>query len=73
MKQKLLTLLFAAALIAAITTAAFADTGLAARQVETEYYPDGSYAVIETTVEQHSGMALFATAKTKSASRTYTY
>lgn len=35
MKQKLLTLLFAAALIAAMTTAAFADTGLAARQVET--------------------------------------
>lgn len=73
MKQKLISLLTFFVLIAVMTTAAFANTELAAKQIKKEYYPDGSYAVIETTVEQHSSIAFLTTAKTKSAHTTYTY
>jgi len=73
MKQKLVALLTIFVLIAVMTTTAFADTGLTTKQVEKEYYQDGSYAVIETTVEQHNDVTLLAAAKTKSAHTTYTY
>lgn len=43
--------------------------------MEYEYYDDGSYAVISTVVEEteESGIIPAATAKSKTADRTYTY
>ncbi len=71
MKHKLLTILTAAGLFLCMTVSAFADAE-SATTIETEYFPDGSYAVITTTIEPVS-LTPFATETTKSASRTYTY
>ncbi|MGN0659015.1 MAG: hypothetical protein ACI4LA_05355 [Emergencia sp.] len=73
MKHRITTLLAAITLIAAMTSSVLADTELTNRQVEKEYFPDGSYAVIETVTEQQSGIILFATETTKKAHTTYTY
>ena len=70
MKHKLLTIITGAGLFLFMTTAAFAETGTTT--VETEYFPDGSYAVITTNIEPVSATT-FATETTKSANRTYTY
>lgn len=72
MKQKFITVLTAMALIAVMSGTAFANTGFTTRQVEKECFSDGSYAIIETVIE-HNEISLFATDKTKTASRTYTY
>ncbi|MGN0660009.1 MAG: hypothetical protein ACI4LA_10465 [Emergencia sp.] len=71
MKHRIITLLSVIALIAAASSTAFADICLTAPQIEKEYYPDGSYAVIETTTQQDS-ISLFASSS-KSARRTNTY
>lgn len=73
MKHKIITLLTIITVIAAMSATAFADTGSTVRNIEKEYFPDGSYAVIETVIEESSGISLFATEKSKSGSRTYTY
>lgn len=70
MKHKLLTIITAAGLSLFMTVTVFAET--ATTTIETEYFPDGSYAVITTTIEPVS-ITTFATETTKSASRTYTY
>lgn len=56
--------------IIAASVPAFAETQVISR--ETEHYPDGSYAVIETVIFENTAVP-FAAASTKSASRTYTF
>lgn len=73
MKHKFIALLVIITVIAAMSATAFADTGSTVKNIEKEDFPDGSYAVIETVIEESSGISLFATEKSKSASRTYTY
>lgn len=72
MKEKLVILFGALFVIILMPSYAFANDSLMNRYIETEYYPDCSYVVIETIIEQPN-FSLFATEKTKSASRTYTY
>ncbi len=67
MKHKLITCLVISVLLISAIIPAFAETS-----IERITFDDGSYAIIETTVSQ-TPFTLFAAAKTKSASRTYTY
>ncbi len=73
MKHRIIVLLTVITVIAAMSAAAFADTGSTVKNIEKEYFPDGSYAVIETVIEENGGLSLFATESTKSAHTTYTY
>jgi len=73
MKHKIIALLTIITVIVAMSATAFADTSDTIRNVEKEYFPDGSYAIIETVIEENIGISLFATEKSKSANRTYTY
>ena len=74
MKHKLTVCMFVLALVTLmVTPASAAATFIQSDTIaEIEVYDDGSYAVIETTVTSPS-ISTFATAQTKSASRTYTY
>lgn len=72
MKRKIITLITIIALIATMSVPAFAGTYDSETTTEVEYYPDGSYAIIETTVTQEP-VTTFAAASTKTAGRTYTY
>ena len=67
MKHKLITCLVISVLLISALIPAFAE-----KSIERITFDDGSYAIIETTVSQ-TPFTLFAAAKTKSASRTYTY
>lgn len=70
MRKKLIIMLSVIAVLIAASVPAFAETQVISR--ETEHYPDGSYAVIETVVFENTAVP-FAAASTKSASRTYTF
>ena len=70
MRKKLMIMLSVIAVLIAASVPSFAETQVISK--ETEHYPDGSYAVIETVVFENTA-APFAAASTKSASRTYTY
>lgn len=74
MKRKLVTCILISALVALMATPIFAASEISkpVTTTEVEVYDDGSYAVIETVIEQ-SGISVRATTNTKSASRTYTY
>lgn len=72
MKQKIITLITVIALIAAMSVPAFAGTYDSETTTDVEYYPDGSYAIIETTITQEP-ITAFAATSTKTAGRTYTY
>lgn len=74
MKRKLSICILITALVALMATPIFAAAEISkpVTTTEVEVYDDGSYAVIETVVEQ-SGITVRATTNTKSASRTYTY
>ena len=74
MKRKLTVCIVISALLAlmAVPVSAAAEINTPVTTTETLVYDDGSYAVIETTVEQPT-ISVLATTKTKSASRTYTY
>lgn len=73
MKHKIIALLTVITVIVAMSAAAFADTGSTIKSVEREYFPDGSYAIVETVIDENNGISLFASENSKSASRTYTY
>ena len=70
MRKKLIIMLSVIAVLIAASVPAFAETQVISR--ETEHYPDGSYAVIETVIFENTAVP-FAAASTKSASRTYTF
>lgn len=72
MKQKIVICLVLLCLIVTCTPCAFALNNTTFSNIETEYFHDGSYAVIETIAEEPT-ISAFATTKTKSASRVYTY
>ena len=74
MKRKLAVCIMISALITLTAIPAFATTEITkpVTTTDVEVYDDGSYAVIETTIKQPT-TSVFATTKTKSASRTYTY
>lgn len=71
MKRKIITLFSMIAMVIAFTIPISAATQTDTTY-EKEFYPDGSYAIITTTIETSSIIPL-ASEKTKSASRTYTY
>lgn len=74
MKHKLTVFVIILALITLMAFPVYASTEkeIPITTTEVEVFNDGSYAIIDTTVEQ-SNISLLATTKTKSASRTYTY
>lgn len=71
MKRKLISLLSVVALLIATTIPTFAASSDSVIETEVQHYADGSYAIIETVIENQ--ISLFATASTKTAHRTYTY
>lgn len=73
MKHKIIALLTVITVIVAMSATAFADTSSTIKSVEREYFPDGSYAIVETVIDENNGISLFASENSKSASRTYTY
>ena len=70
MKRKLISLLSAIVLLIATAVPAFASSD-AVIETEVQHFADGSYAVIETVIENQA--TLFSTFSTKTAHRTYTY
>ncbi len=70
MKHKLISLLAVITLliVTAVPTFASSDSVI---ETEVQHFADGSYAVIETVIENR--VSLFATPSTKTAHRTYTY
>ena len=72
MKQKIITLITVIAVIFTMSVPAFAGTYNSNTTTKTEYYADGSYAVIETTVTQEP-ITAFAASSTKTADIKYTY
>lgn len=71
MKKKLTVIFSVAAILLSMTVPSFALSSPHVTQ-DIAYYPDGSYAIIETTIAQSPAVCA-AAASTKSASRTYTY
>ena len=70
-----LTLIFIMLFTAAIPCHAASLTNTENINTEYEYYDDGSYAIINTIIEESDTtvVAPLATTKSKTASRTYTY
>ena len=56
MRKKLIIMLSVIAVLIAASVPAFAETQVISR--ETEHYPDGSYAVIETVVFENTAVPL---------------
>lgn len=70
MKHKLISLLAVIALLIATAVPTFASSD-SVIETEVQHFADGSYAVIETVIENQ--VSLFAASATKTAHRTYTY
>ncbi|MCQ4638427.1 hypothetical protein NE619_16980 [Anaerovorax odorimutans] len=71
MKKLILVLLMISVLAFSSSVTCFAAESADNANVEYEYYDDGSYATIETAIEQ--SITPYSTTKKKSATRTYTY